>query len=223
MKKICFVIQPFNEKFNQRYADIIKPAIEECGLVPYKVDEDENVIIPIESIHNSIKKSCICVAEITTNNPNVWYEVGYAMALDIPIILVCSDERDEAYPFDVRHRNILQYKTRSLKDYNEYKNRLITRISLNINPNPNEIITDLTEEEGKILCLIAKIQMSPNQVITQQDIQNDGGLNKEKYIFVLRKLISVGFIQYIYAVENGNVNGYYQLTEKGEQWICKNT
>ena len=63
--------------------------------MPYRVDEDASVLIPIERIEENIRKASICVAEITTNNPNVWYEVGYAMAAQVPVILLCSDERTE--------------------------------------------------------------------------------------------------------------------------------
>ena len=96
--------------------------------MPYRVDEDASVLIPIERIEENIRKASICVAEITTNNPNVWYEVGYAMAAQVPVILLCSDERTEQYPFDVRHRNILQYKALSLGDYEEFGSRLEQRI-----------------------------------------------------------------------------------------------
>ncbi len=225
MKKICFVIQPFNEKFNKRYEDIIKPAIEACGLFPYRVDEDNSVVIPIESIEEMISKSSICVAEVSTNNPNVWYEVGYAMALRVPIILMCSDERTEQYPFDVRHRNILQYSTLSLGDYEKFKDKLINRISnyLLLKGHNNKIeIESLTDEEKDVLLFIAKHQVLPNQALSPSDIQRSS-IDKEKIILILRRLINNGFIQYIYAMDNGATSYYYQLTNKAEEWISKNT
>lgn len=63
------------------------------------------------------------------NNPNVWYEVGYAYARNKTVVLVCSDERTEDYPFDVRSRNILNYKTESTSDYQEFQQKLTKRIS----------------------------------------------------------------------------------------------
>jgi hypothetical protein len=45
----CFVIQPFDRgKFDRRYKDTFKPAIEAAGFEPYRVDEDPSVSIPIE-------------------------------------------------------------------------------------------------------------------------------------------------------------------------------
>jgi len=47
----CFVIQPFDSgKFDKRFRDIFKPAIEAAGLEPYRVDDDPSVDIPIEAI-----------------------------------------------------------------------------------------------------------------------------------------------------------------------------
>lgn len=80
MDAYCFVIQPFdNGKFDKRYYDIFKPAIEATGLSAYRVDEDESVEIPIDTIEEKIKSATICLADITLNNPNVWYEVGFAL------------------------------------------------------------------------------------------------------------------------------------------------
>ena len=74
----CFVIQPFdNDKFDKRYEDIFKPAIDKAELDPYRVDKDLSVRIPIDEIEQNISDSALCFAEITTDNPNVWYELGF--------------------------------------------------------------------------------------------------------------------------------------------------
>src|ERR1043165_6068935 len=97
----CFVIQPFDAaKFDKRYFDVFKPAIEAAGCSPDRVDQDPSADIPIERIEQGIRDADICFAEITTNNANVWFEVGFAIACGKPICLTCSDERTEGYPFD---------------------------------------------------------------------------------------------------------------------------
>ena len=72
----------------------------------YRVDNDDLVIVPIDTIEEKIKASTICVADITMNNPNVWYEVGFALASNKTTILICSDERTDDFPFDIRQRKI---------------------------------------------------------------------------------------------------------------------
>jgi len=69
----CFVMQPFDGGvFDKRYDDVFAPAIIDTGLEPYRVDRDPGVSIPIHDIETGIRKSDICLAEITTDNPNVW-------------------------------------------------------------------------------------------------------------------------------------------------------
>ena len=71
----CFAIQPFDRggQFDKRFEDVIAPAIIATGLEPYRVDRDPSVSIPIEDIESGIRTADICIAEITTDNPNVWF------------------------------------------------------------------------------------------------------------------------------------------------------
>lgn len=77
MENFCFMIQPFDGgRFDKRYEDIYKPAIIAAGLDAYRVDADDLAQVPIDTIEEKIRAATICVADITLNNPNVWYEVG---------------------------------------------------------------------------------------------------------------------------------------------------
>lgn len=107
----CFIIQPFDQKFNKRYDDVYKRAVEKAGLEAYRVDQDHSAEVLIEAIEEGIKSSAICLADITLDNPNVWYELGFAYASKKPIVMICSDERQtQKFPFDIQHRSIITYK-----------------------------------------------------------------------------------------------------------------
>lgn len=126
MNNQCFVIQPFDQKYNDRYQDTFKNAIIKAGLEPYRVDGDDSAKIPIETIEREIKLSKICFAEITTNNPNVWYEVGYASAMGKDVVLVCciTERGDTPFPFDVRHKKIITYKGDSKSDFEKLESNI---------------------------------------------------------------------------------------------------
>lgn len=125
----CFVIQPFDKGlFDKRYKDVFKSAIKDAGLEPYRVDQDPGVSIPIKDIENGIRDSEICFAEITTNNPNVWFELGFAIAIPKEVVLVCSAKRKGHFPFDVQHRNIIKYNTATREDISYLRSRIIKRI-----------------------------------------------------------------------------------------------
>jgi hypothetical protein len=126
----CFVIQPFdrNGPYDKRYRDVLAPAIIEAGLEPYRVDEDPGTTIIIDDIEKGIREAEVCLADITTNNPNIWFEVGFALANGKRIVLICAEPRPEPYPFDIRHRNIINYALHSSSDFDKLKHEVITRL-----------------------------------------------------------------------------------------------
>lgn len=125
----CFVIQPFDsDKFDNRYDDIFSGAIAEAGLTPYRVDRDPSADIPIEKIEREIKNAEACFADITTDNPNVWFELGYAVARCKPVCLVCSKERVTKFPFDIQHRHIIIYDVGAPRDFVKLKESITRRL-----------------------------------------------------------------------------------------------
>ena len=117
----CFVIQPFGEEtYEKRYRDIFEPAIRDAEVEPYRVDGDPGADVIISSIEEGPSKNLICVyAEITTDNPNVWYELGYARALGRHVTMAC--EAGRKLPFDIQHRRVILYKQASTSDFDNLK------------------------------------------------------------------------------------------------------
>src|SRR5262245_21786666 len=104
----CFVIQPFDGgPFDKRYDDVFVPAIQKAGLEPYRVDRDPAASIPIEEIEKNIRRADVCLADISLGNPNVWFELGYAIAAVKPVVLVCVHDATRKYPFDIQHRAVI--------------------------------------------------------------------------------------------------------------------
>lgn len=126
----CFVIQPFDAgKFDKRFDNVYKPAIESAGLKAYRVDRDPNVEIPIEAIEEGIRNAVICLADITTDNPNVWYELGFSFATGRSVVMVCSDERvTKKFPFDIQHRTIINYTSEAPQDFDLLRDKITDKI-----------------------------------------------------------------------------------------------
>jgi|GEM_PF-5244900 len=126
---ICFVIQPFDEStFENRYEDSLVPAIEAAGLIPYRVDRDPSVVIPVLEIEAAIKKAEVVLADISLDNPNVWYELGIADTCQKPIVLICSNARKSRFPCDIQHRAIIKYKTGSKRDFHVLEVQITEKI-----------------------------------------------------------------------------------------------
>ncbi|WP_421336520.1 hypothetical protein [Aeromonas veronii] len=96
----AFVVMQFTEKFNELYDNVIKPVCEQKGLEPIRADDMYSNGLIIHDIIQSIQQSSLIISDITPDNPNVYYEVGYAHAAGKNVILMCDRER-EKLPFDL--------------------------------------------------------------------------------------------------------------------------
>ena len=178
----CFVIQPFDSgKYDKRFEDIYKPAIEAAGLVAYRVDKDPGVSVLIESIEKGIRQAILCLADITEDNPNVWYELGFSFAAGRQVVMVCSEDRTgKKYPFDIQHRNIISYKSDAPSDFDLLRKNLTIRIKTIIEhtealeqiaeADPVTPIKGLSQTEILVLALLREVPSSPTTrwLLTQQ-------------------------------------------------------
>ena len=234
----CFVMQPFDgNTFDKRYYDVFAPAIRNAGLEPYRVDQDPKVSIPIQDIERGIRDSKICFAEITLDNPNVWFELGFAFASGKEVVLVCSDERTTKFPFDVQHRTIIKYSTSSTSDFKKLELDITMKIRAYFEKaealsNISEL-TKLTSFEGLdshevvALAAIAQNLESPNDHTSTFVIKRDmetSGYTKVAATLALKsllekELISVGDYQ---DPEDGRPYSGYTFTNEGWKWVLEN-
>ena len=108
----CFIIMPFREKeFKQTiYSDVIKPFIEnEFKISCYRVDEDDLPDRIDNKIYSYILRSSFVVAEVTTRNPNVLYELGLAHMLEKDCIILTQTSHSEI-PFDINRISAEPYE-----------------------------------------------------------------------------------------------------------------
>jgi hypothetical protein len=105
---ICFVMMPFAEPIGGYYKKIYEPAIEKAGLKPVRADNEIFGTGKImDQVWSGINSAKVLVAELTTRNPNVFYELGIAHALRKPVVLVSSNDKD--VPFDLHHIRVIYY------------------------------------------------------------------------------------------------------------------
>jgi len=104
----CFVMQPFAAPLGEYYDKIYRPAIEKAGLVPVRADADIFATGKVmDQVWRGINAAKVLVAELTTKNPNVYYELGLAHAMHKPVVLVSANEDD--VPFDLQHIRVIYY------------------------------------------------------------------------------------------------------------------
>ena len=108
-KPKAFVVMQFSNEYDDLFNEVIKPACEEFGLECERADDYFTTNVIIQDIIQSILSASVIIAEITPNNPNVFYEVGYSHALNKPTILLCDRQRDRL-PFDLSSFRTLFYE-----------------------------------------------------------------------------------------------------------------
>ena len=86
--KNCFVLMPFSEEFDDIYQLGIKSTCNEMKINCERVDEQIFNHSILQQIYNQIENADILIADLTNQNPNVFYEVGYAHGLKKKVILL---------------------------------------------------------------------------------------------------------------------------------------
>jgi len=234
----CFVIQPFDaDKFDKRFEEVYSPAIQAAGLDPYRVDRDPSVDVPIDAIESGIRGAAVCLADITTDNPNVWYELGFAFAAGRPVVMVCSDERTgKKYPFDIQHRTIIAYKADSPSDFVTLKSAITTRIkalvtrteALRVIESSEQVapVHGLTQPELAVLATVAGSVILPGEGVAAYSAKADverAGYTAIGFSVGVQRLRSKDLVELREAQDN---NGWpYQeiaITSNGWDWIERN-
>ncbi len=123
MAKRCFVISPIGDEGSaiREHADdvfefIIQPAMEELGLLAYRADHSQQLGRITDHMFRSILEDDLCIAVLTSYNPNVFYELAIAQSAARPVIILI--EKGQSIPFDIRDLRAVEYdlKPRPLRD-----------------------------------------------------------------------------------------------------------
>lgn len=128
-KPIAFVVMQYSEEYNQLFDEVIKPTCEGKGFECIRANDRYTTNPIIQDIIESIHGSSVIIANITPDNPNVFYEVGFAHAINKPTILLCDRKRDKL-PFDLSgfrtlfYDNTIAGKSSIEKDLNKYLENL---------------------------------------------------------------------------------------------------
>jgi hypothetical protein len=237
----CFVIQPFDDggPYDKRYRDVLHQAIKDASLEPYRVDEDRASSIPIDDIENNIRTSEICLADITPDNPNIWYEVGFAFANDKPVVMICAKPRPTKPPFDVQHRHIIFYTLDSPSDFKKLQTEVTERLKAQIEKATTmqtvaslsavkTTDSGLTSYEIAVMVSIMENRLIPSEGVTPNEIRKDmrsAGYTDIATSLSLESLQRKALIEY---EETSNSNSFGEpytvcvLTSRGVDWMLEN-
>ena len=108
-KRRIFVVMPFAKEFEDIYFLGIREVSDSLGFIVERADDIEHNESIIEVIYAKIKAADAIIGDMTGANPNVFYEIGYAHALDSETILIAR--KGYNLPFDLQGKNHIMYET----------------------------------------------------------------------------------------------------------------
>jgi nucleoside 2-deoxyribosyltransferase len=123
----AFVAMWFDDELKDAWKNGLKPALEETGFDPVKIDLIEHNDDINDRIISEIKRSALLVADFTGNRGGVYFEAGFAYGLGIPVIWTCRKDHFKNVHFDTEH-----YKHIVWENSADLKEKLINRIEATI-------------------------------------------------------------------------------------------
>ena len=118
-KPLCFVLMPFGKKpglsgsvidFDSVYHELIAPAIEEVGWEPLRADEEMTGGIIHKPMYERLILCEYAIADLTTANANVFYELGIRHAVRPSSTLLLFAAGNGQLPFDVAPLRAVPYR-----------------------------------------------------------------------------------------------------------------
>jgi FixJ family two-component response regulator len=109
-KRQVLVLMPFAREFDEIYSTV-KDVFEGLDYRCERMDELQYVGDVIAMLYNKLEESEFILADITGNNANVFYEMGYADALSKTVIIL--KHQSSTAPFDVHVRRFVTYEEKA--------------------------------------------------------------------------------------------------------------
>ena len=103
----AFVAMWFDDSMDLAFDQGIKPAIEDTGYKPLRIDQKEHVNKIDDEIIAELRRSRFVVADVTHGEDGarggVYYEAGFAHGLDLPVFFTCRKDMMKTVHFDTNH------------------------------------------------------------------------------------------------------------------------
>lgn len=171
-KKKCFVIMPIsdvddypNGHFNRVYEHIIIPACEQEGYEPIRADATSKSNVIIVDILKNILNCEMAICDLSSRNPNVFYELGFRQAFNMKTVLMKDEKTDR--PFDISSIRSINYES-SLRI--DLVNKAISELAKALKETK-----EMSEHEPNSLLKLLSIE-NPAKLPDRQELSGDSSL-----------------------------------------------
>lgn len=145
-RNLCFVIMPFKSSWSNTVYNYIKRILSKFNLDIKRADTVTGHII-MEDIWRLINEAIVVLADVTENNPNVFYELGIAHTLGKNVVLIAQNT--DHIPFDISGYRHIIYEGGS-STYEILENQLPKHIDniMEESPTGNPMLDDIVKKAG---------------------------------------------------------------------------
>jgi len=242
----CFVIMPFSREYDDVYGAIkssVEGALSTNGGRCFRLDETRPAGRITDRLLTELQASFMCIADLTGNKPNVMWEVGYAMALGKPIIIITQNIQE--LPFDLKDMQSLEYDRHHLNETlsRPLHHMVIDTVSaphisqmtreLGLNAN-NELVAELRTQVAELKSIVgqavrlwnpSQLQVAETKDESRNLMNLEGAwFNKKTRSHMYTAMINDDLVgAYCYGGNDYIVGVYYGWRTVGEHWFARFT
>ena len=133
----AFVAMWFHDSMNEVHDNAIRPAVEDAGYEPVRIDREEHLDQIDDAIIAALRRARFVVADFTHGDDGarggVYYEAGFAHGLNIPVIFSCRRDAIREVHLDTRQYPHILWE---MGEFDAFRRALTKRICAVIGDGP---------------------------------------------------------------------------------------
>jgi hypothetical protein len=164
----CFIIMPIADSdpyptghFKRVYDFIIKPAVIRAGFTPIRADDVLNTNYIAIDIIKRIVTCEMAICDLSSRNPNVFYELGIRQAFNLPVTLIRDSRTKRA--FDIQGFRDIEYD----------ENLRIDKVESSISVIKETLENTYKDKGNEINSLITILGVHPAKITSDIEISKD--------------------------------------------------
>jgi hypothetical protein len=236
---------PYDREFEDVYATIkmsVAEALSGRQIRCFRLDEDQPAGRITQRLLQELQSAAVCVADLTGSRPNVMWEVGYAMALGKPTLIVTQDKSD--LHFDIHDMLTIIYRRNHLNEtlgrplkraiLDTFNSQVISRPtnSRSENAEGDTLVGELLEQIRELKTMMSQAVKSWNPP-TQEAIAEHGRQDDKRALEGSWLSVASGSHLYAKIIENDLVvpycygrndeltGVYYGWKRMGDYWFAR--
>ena len=230
---------PFAPEFDDVYGAIqtgVEDAVSSKACRCFRLDETRPAGRITDRLLKELRTASLCVADLTGHRPNVMWEVGFAMALECPTIIVTQALSE--LPFDLRDMQSLQYDRSRLRGTLTEPLKRIVVDTLSTENVRSATVTGDQELVGQLLTQVAELKTIVAQAVRSWEPPSaatavasspaelrslEGGwINDESGSHMYTRVIRGDLVApYCYGANSQLTGVYYSWKRVGAHWFAK--